>query len=289
MEIWAILAPLVKVLLYILSFLAVGTGMFLFHFSSLLSKPTHAYCRQLVRRSSLTGSIIAPVLLLMTAGNIGGDLQSAVDPFMVNIALSSKAGQAVLVLFSGFLIVFLWISFFQKQNFPLGVVGFILILLSFSVYGHSTINGLSSQLLIVLHLGAISFWVGSFLPLRYSTLGKVKEENLFQIAHRFGVYAVYYIGVLLISGLTLGTILVGGIDQLLNSDYGKAFLLKLAFVTTLLGIGAINKFRLVPKLKNNSFSNAIKLRKSINVEIGILFIILIISSLLTTSIELPLK
>ena len=289
MEIWAILAPLVKVLLYILSFLAVGTGMFIFHFSSLLSKPTHAYCRQLVRRSSLTGSIIAPVLLLMTAGNIGGDLQSAVDPFMVNIALSSKSGQAVLVLFSGFLIVFLWISFFQKQSFPLGVVGFILILLSFSVYGHSTINGLSSQLLIVLHLGAISFWVGSFLPLRYSTLGKVKEENLFQIAHRFGVYAVYYIGVLLISGLTLGTILVGGIDQLLNSDYGKAFLLKLAFVTTLLGIGAINKFRLVPKLKNDSFSNAIKLRKSINVEIGILFIILIISSLLTTSIELPLK
>ena len=289
MEIWAILAPFVKVLLYVLSFLAVGTGLFIFHFRSLLSKPTFAYCRNLISKTSLTGSIIAPLLLFITAGNIGGDLQSAVDPFMVNIALSSKSGQAVLVLFSGFLIVFLWISFFQKQKFTLGVVGFTLILLSFSVYGHSTINGLSSQLLIVLHLGAISFWVGSFLPLRYSTQGKVEEENLFQIAHRFGIYAVYYIGVLLISGLTLGTILVGGIDQLLNSDYGKAFLLKLAFVTILLGIGAINKFRLVPQLKSNSFSNAVKLRKSINIEIGILFIILIISSLLTTSIELPLK
>jgi len=233
--------------------------------------------------------MIAPLLLLMTAGNIGGDLRSAFDPLMINIALSSKAGQSILVLFSGFLLVFLWIFFFQKQNFLLGVVGFILILLSFSVYGHSTINGLSSQLLIVLHLGAISFWVGSFLPLRYSTLGKVKEENLFQIAHRFGVYAVYYIGVLLISGLTLGTILVGGIDQLLNSDYGKAFLFKLCFVTILLGIGAINKFRLVPELKKNSFPYVIRLRKSINIEIFILFIILVISSLLTTSMELPLK
>ena len=138
-------------------------------------------------------------------------------------------------------------------------------------------------------MGAISFWVGSFLPFRYSTQGKIEEENLFQIAHQFGVYAVYYIGVLLISGLTLGTILVGGIDQLLNSDYGKAFLLKLAFVTTLLGIGALNKFRLVPQLKNNNLSFAIKLRKSINIEISILFVILVISSLLTTSIELPLK
>ena len=289
MEIWAILAPLVKVLLYVLSFLAVGTGLFIFHFRSFLSQPTLAYCCKLVRKSSLIGSIIAPLLLLMTAGNIGGDLQSAFDPLMINIALSSKAGQSVLVLFFGFLFVLLWISLFQNQRPIPGILGFALILSSFSLYGHSTINGFSSQLLIVLHLGAISFWVGSFLPLRYSTQGKIEEENLFHIAHQFGVYAVYYIGVLLITGLMLGTILVGGIEQLVTSDYGKAFLFKLFFATTLLGIGALNKFRLVPQLKNNNLSHAIKLRKSINVEISILFIILVISSLLTTSIELPLK
>jgi putative copper export protein len=225
----------------------------------------------------------------MTAGNIGGDLQSAFDPLMISIALSSKAGQSILVLFFGFLLVLLWISPFQNQRRILGILGFALILSSFSLYGHSTINGLSSQLLIVLHLGAISYWVGSFLPLRYSTQGKIEEENLFQIAHQFGVYAVYYIGVLLITGLMLGTILVGGIEQLVTSDYGKAFLFKLCFVTILLGIGALNKFRLVPQLKNNNLSHAIKLRKSISVEISILFIILVISSLLTTSIELPLK
>jgi len=225
----------------------------------------------------------------MTAGNIGGDLQSAFDPLMISIALSSKAGQSILVLFFGFLLVLLWISPLQNKRLIPGILGFVLILSSFSLYGHSTINGLSSQLLIVLHLGAISYWVGSFLPLRYSTQGKIEEENLFQIAHQFGVYAVYYIGVLLITGLMLGTILVGGIEQLVTSDYGKAFLFKLCFVTILLGIGALNKFRLVPQLKNNNLSHAIKLRKSISVEISILFIILVISSLLTTSIELPLK
>ena len=289
MEIWSILAPLAKVLLYVLSFLAVGTGLFILHFRSLLSQPTLAYCRNLVSKSSFTGFFVAPLKLLITAGNIGGDLQSAFDPLMINLALSSKAGQSILVLFFGFLLVLLWISPFQNQRPIPGILGFALILSSFSLYGHSTINGLSSQLLIVLHLGAISFWVGSFLPLRYSTQGKIEEENLFQVAHQFGVYAVYYIGVLLITGLMLGTILVGGIEQLVNSDYGRAFLLKIAFVTTLLGIGAINKFRLVPQLKNNDFSYVIKLRKSINKEISILFIILVISGLLTTSIELPLK
>ena len=289
MEIWAIITPLIKVLLYILSFLAVGTGLFILHFRSLLSQPTFAYCCKLVSKASLIGSIIAPLLLLMTAGNIGGDLQSAFDPLMISIALSSKAGQSILVLFFGFLLVLLWIFPFQNQRRILGILGFALILSSFSLYGHSTINGLSSQLLIVLHLGAISYWIGSFLPLRYSTQGKIEEENLFQIAHQFGVYAVYYIGVLLITGLMLGTILVGGIEQLVTSDYGKAFLFKLCFVIILLGIGALNKFRLVPQLKSNNLSHAIKLRKSISVEISILFIILVISSLLTTSIELPLK
>ncbi len=289
MEIWAIITPLIKVLLYILSFLAVGTGLFILHFRSLLSQPTFAYCCKLLSKASLIGTIIAPLLLLMTAGNIGGDLQSAFDPLMISMALSSKAGQSILVLFFGFLLVLLWISPFQNQRLIPGILGFALILSSFSLYGHSTINGLSSQLLIVLHLGAISYWVGSFLPFRYSTQGKIEEENLFQIAHQFGVYAVYYIGVLLITGLMLGTILVGGVEQLVTSDYGKAFLFKLCFVTILLGVGALNKFRLVPQLKNNNLSHAIKLRKSISVEISILFIILVISSLLTTSIELPLK
>ena len=137
MEIWAILAPLVKVLLYVLSFLAVGTGLFILHFRSFLSQPTLAYCCKLVRKSSLIGSIIAPLLLLMTAGNIGGDLQSAFDPLMINIALSSKAGQSVLVLFFGFLFVLLWISPFQNRRTIPGILGFALILSSFSLYAVS--------------------------------------------------------------------------------------------------------------------------------------------------------
>ncbi len=289
MEIWAILQPTVKFLLYVLSFLTVGTGLFILHFRTLLSPSTYAYCCTLVRKSSLYGSIIAPLLLLMTAGNIGGDLRSWFDPLMINIALTSKAGQSILVLFSGFLIVFFWISFFQKQKLIFGAFGYALILLSFSLYGHSTIKGLSSQLLIIIHLGTISYWVGSFLPLRFSTYGKFEEENLFQIAHKFGVYATYYVVILLISGLILGTILVGGLQQLLTSDYGKAFLFKLVFVSILLGIGAVNKFRLVPQLENNNSDHVIKLRKSINIEICILLLILVISSLLTTSIELPFK
>ena len=287
MELWTVLVPLGKFVAYALSLLMVGTGLFILHFKSMLSLATFTYCRKLIFQSSLAGLMVAPLLFLFVAGNIGGDLSSAIDPLMIGIAFSSKAGQAVLVLFLGFLLVSLWSYLLPKQIWTIVIAGFSCILISFSVYGHSTINGYTSQLLIVLHLLAISYWVGSFFPLRYSTYRDVEDEKLFQIAHKFGIYAVYYIVVLVIAGVSLGTILVGNLNGLLYTNYGQVFLIKLSLVAILLGIGAINKFVLVPNLQSDAKANAVKLRKSIGREIIILAFILVISSIVSTSIEPP--
>ncbi len=287
MELWTVLVPIGKFVAYVLSLLMVGTGLFILHFQSMLSLSTFTYCQKLIFQSSLAGLMVAPFLFFLVAGNIGGDLSSAIDPLMISIAFSSKAGQAVLILFLGFLLVSFWSYFLPKQIWTVVIAGFSLILISFSIYGHSTINGYSSQILIVLHLLAISYWVGSFLPLRYSTYRDIEDEKLFQIAHKFGIYAVYYIVVLVIAGVSLGTILVGSLNGLLYSTYGQVFLLKLSLVSILLGIGAMNKFKLVPKLQSNGKANAVKLRKSIGREIIILAFILAISSIVSTSIEPP--
>ena len=54
-------------------------------------------------------------------------------------------------------------------------------------------------------------------------------------------------------------------------------------------IGAMNKFVLVPNLQSDAKANAIKLRKSIGREIIILAFILVISSIISTTIEPPYK
>jgi putative copper resistance protein D len=89
------------------------------------------------------------------------------------------------------------------------------------------------------------------------------------------------------AGVSLGTILVGSLNGLLYSTYGQVFLLKLSLVSILLGIGAMNKFKLVPNLQSNRKANAVKLRKSIGREIIILAFILVISSIVSTSVEPP--
>ena len=106
MELWNVLVPLGKFVAYVLSLLMVGTGLFILHFQSMLSQSTFTYCQKLIFHSSLAGLVVAPLLFLLVAGNIGGDLASAFDPLMISIAFSSKAGQAVLVLFLDYLSFF---------------------------------------------------------------------------------------------------------------------------------------------------------------------------------------
>ena len=83
--------------------------------------------------------------------------------------------------------------------------------------------------------------------------------------------------------------MVGNLSGLLYTTYGQVFLFKLLLVTILLGIGAMNKFVLVPNLQSDAKANAVKLRKSIGREIIILAFILVISSIISTTIEPPYK
>ena len=66
-------------------------------------------------------------------------------------------------------------------------LGAILIIISFIVVGHSLSQGIFSQFLLLIHIICISFWLGSFLPLRYMCTIK-NFTNLYFIADNFGRY-----------------------------------------------------------------------------------------------------
>jgi len=114
-------------------------------------------------------------------------------------------------------------------------------------------------------------------------------EELKTIAHRFGSYAIFYILSLLIAGSIFSYILLGNISSLFNTSYGNILLIKIVSATFLISLGALNKLFLVPKLNINNEITIKKLKKSINVEIIIVLIILFLTSLLTTSLTLPMN
>ena len=81
---------------------------------------------------------------------------------------------------------------------------------------------------------------------------------------------------------------MGGVSPLITSYYGNVLLIKILFVSIILIIGAINKFKIVPNIKVNQLDGQNKLKSLIEIEMTITFLVLILTSILTTSLTTPL-
>ncbi len=169
----------------------------------------------------------------------------------------------------------------------IGMTGILLTLSSFALVGHATIAGPIAQLPLVIHLLGLSYWLGSFLPLRELCISSSDGANIHHIAHRFGIYAMGYVGDLLLAGILFAYLLLSDLSLLFASTYGNVLLAKLATVSLLLILGAINKFRLVPSLLDDPQVGARRLRKSIHYEMILSLLVLATTGFLTTSVSLP--
>ena len=111
--------------------------------------------------------------------------------------------------------------------------------------------------------------------------------ELKDVAVKFGNLAIVYITLLLAAGLLFSYILLGDLKLLFTSNYGNILLIKMVFVILLLGLGALNKYRVVPNLKDNFTANGKKLSRSIHIEVVLALGIFLVTSILTTSVDLP--
>ena len=112
-------------------------------------------------------------------------------------------------------------------------------------------------------------------------------EELYEVAHNFGKLAVFYLLGLLVAGVTFAYLLIGDLALLVETSYGNVFLVKLLVVSVLFSLGAYNKFVSVPKIKTDPINGALYLKKSIRIELVAVALIFTITSVLTTSVPLP--
>ena len=288
MEIWIVLNPIIKLLLYIAVFGSVGTLVFIFHFYRLLTPLQLDYCSSTSQKFTKVGVLVSFISILSIPGNMSGDLIGIIDINMVNLSIDTLALKASLLLFIGFILIYFLPTNFKKIYFIGNTLAIFIILFSFIVIGHSTKGGILTQSLVTIHLIGLSYWIGSLLPLKkMCNIADFKE--LKTITHSFGNYAVFYILALLIAGSIFSFILISDISNLFNTIYGNVLMIKMLFAMLLISLGALNKLFLVPRLDINNATTIIKLKRSINVEMIIVLIIFFLTSLLTTSLTLPMS
>jgi putative copper resistance protein D len=119
--------------------------------------------------------------------------------------------------------------------------GAVILAAGFAFTGHT--QGLDDPGLAPLAVGGhvllAGFWVAAPVTLRPSAM--LSDAVLHARLARFSMIAVAVIPILVALGVWLAWRIAGGIGPLLNSNYGRLLLLKLAVAVAAMGLGAVNK------------------------------------------------
>lgn len=103
---------------------------------------------------------------------------------------------------------------------------------------------------VFLHGIGLAWWVGALLPLMALALSPA--QPLLPVLHRFSKAAVPVVGMVALTGLLLAVIQLESLSALTGTRYGWILCIKLALVAVLLGLAALNRFRLTPALQSRS-------------------------------------
>ena len=281
MEIWTLLIPILRILLFLSAVGVIGTFLFSLHFQHHQSAAGQAYCWWVSKISARLGWITAAGMFFAHAGNMGGDFASIIDRAVLSFTLHTKAGSASLLAFLGFVTFVIGGYFPERIRRLMAIFACGMLLTSFVMVGHATKGGAVIQIILLVHLLGVAFWLGALLPFRWMCHNE-SDEEITVIAPLFGRIAIFYVGALVSAGLVMAVVHLGAASALISTRYGNILLVKLVMVSSLLALAAWNKFRLVPLLVQNPAIGRKKFQRIVGYEIGVAMMILLLSGLLTT-------
>ena len=289
-NIWTILAPLLRFAFYPALLLAIGGVIFSGVMARQMGPAIRAYTGKVTRRAALAGLCIAGLQIPAAAGNMAGDLAGMGDPLLIALVLETPAGAAAVMAVAGFLLILVAELVVKDPSHPLRITGPGLAVLSLLLAGHVTTGGIQAGILLAVHLAGLGFWLGALLPLRAMCRDPERfggQAALADLADLFGRRAIWIVPVLLIAGTLYAMMLVGSVAALVTTPYGQVLMVKVGLVGGLLGLAALNKFRLAPALRDGGAAAPSRLRRSIDWELAVVAAVLLATSLMTTSLLLP--
>jgi putative copper resistance protein D len=136
----------------------------------------------------------------------------------------------------------------------------------------------------LLHLVAAGAWLGGLLPLSLLFVLAIRQTDpslasTLQVAtRRFSTLGLLSVGTLLATGLVNMWMLAGSLPALLETDYGRLLLLKIALFVAMVAIASINRLRLTPGLPKTEAVHRLDRNTRVELALG-LEIIAIVSVL----------
>ena len=201
----------------------------------------NARVRKTLRYSSVFIAVSSLGLLLMqgpyTAGKSWGSLFNSV---IIGDVLQTRLG---LALFIRSICAFAWgvialtASASVSRRWRISVIATAAITITtYAASGHQSAGTLPGIFvpLDMIHLAAISTWVGALLVLAFISRGSDVENE----AKRFSQMATWSMPIVVVTGVVQGLHLMGGISTITQSNFGKLLLLKTLLVACVVLLGS---------------------------------------------------
>jgi putative copper export protein len=131
---------------------------------------------------------------------------------------------------------------------------------------------------LVLHLLAVSAWLGGLLPL-WVAIGVAPSPG--RVARRFSAYGLVAVAVIVASGVVQARALIGSWSALFETLYGQIALIKIGLLIGLLALAVINRLVFTPALDRAPGEQG-RLHVSLSVEIALGFCVIAVAGLLAS-------
>lgn len=267
------MAALLKALEYAGVILLLGAGVFRFFIAPGVREG------RLVRLSVGTGALVLAVSslagLLWRLYVVLGRFDPALS---LEYLLSTNGGRLVLLRLGLVLVTLLALRLGWRTVFTLAALG---ILYSFSASSHAAaMHGNPALVADLGHFLAAALWGGSVLytALNWDNLGEGRLPSLERVS-RVGLGSVI---LLALTGVYASTLHLASPDLLVSSPYGRVLSLKLAVVTLILALAALNRWHFLPRLRASPHTHA-RFGRILQLEAFLLFAVFALTGLLTTS------
>jgi len=285
-SIWSIGILLNKLLIYIALAMTVGGLAAMFTLSRY--NPRQVPFANYLPTGCLLGLVAVTIGFFLQVGSFAEEGISGMwNPDYMPILWDSGAGKSFRWQLFGWCFVLLMLALawiIPRSNLLFTVLSFIgvfMIATSFTFIGHTAEAPIWVRIALMLHVLAAMWWMGSLYPLRCAC-GALDIPNLQSLMVKFGQQAMYLVGLLVVVGAGVAYHLVGSFSNLVFTGHGNLLLLKLGTVAAILCLAAYHKFQLVPRLTNRSAVTALK--RSLTIEMGIGFLILLVTAVMSTAI-----
>ncbi|HVW70049.1 MAG TPA: CopD family protein [Steroidobacteraceae bacterium] len=246
-----ILSGVLRALSFMLQLQAAGAVFFAAAFGPALTISA-AGIRKLAQASATIAVCVVAVQYVLEAARMAGDMAGIFDDQLQALAWDSNVGGSFVVRELGLLLIVAGTRRVAAvRGFALlGVLGAVLVAVSFTLMGHTVHHAHRPILapLLLAHLLIVAFWFGALWPLCLVSQRESRERAA-RVVRLFSATAFWLVPVILIVGVAMAALLLPDIAAL-RQPYGRLLVTKVILFAVLMALAALNKWRLGPALQS---------------------------------------